>query len=283
MTRGETASVLVIDGQPYLVDCGYGAFRALVQADVNFLNIAKFFLTHLHNDHVSDVAALIGHQWTRGRKEPTTVYGPYGTDELVAAAVAFNAADARIRTADEGRTLKAIDLFSGVVVPPSEMPTKVYEDARVVVTAVENNHFPDATKAAVPDRSLAYRFNSASRSVVFSGDTAYSERLIALAKDADILVCEAIDVVATRANFDAMVAKGAYGDNPEGIWKHIVETHSTCADAGKMATAANVKTLVINHLVPGGLSPSQTDQSYIDQITPSFSGKVIISADQMIL
>ena len=35
LTRGETASVLVVDGQLYLIDCGYGTLRALVQAGLD--------------------------------------------------------------------------------------------------------------------------------------------------------------------------------------------------------------------------------------------------------
>jgi ribonuclease BN (tRNA processing enzyme) len=119
--------------------------------------------------------------------------------------------------------------------------------------------------------------------VVFTGDTTYSDRVIELAMDADILVCEAIDVVSTRVAFDAMVANGAYGDNPEGVWDHIVGTHTPCEDAGRMAAAANVKTLVINHLVPGALNPDQMDQAYIDQISPHFTGNIIVAADQMVL
>jgi ribonuclease BN (tRNA processing enzyme) len=283
LLRGETATALIIGGQPYVIDCGYGAFRALIQAGIDVLTIATFFLTHLHDDHVSDLAALLGHQWTQGRKDPTTVYGPYSTDQLVAATIAFNAADTRIRTADEGRTLMPTDLFKGVVLDATDTPTKVYQDDHITVTAIENTHFSDTLKMAIPDRSLAYRVDSANRSVVFSGDTTYTTNVVTLAQGADILVCEAMDVVATRASFDAQVAAGAYGDNPEGVWNHIVGTHTPCADAGRMATDANVKTLVINHLVPGGLSATELDSNYIDQITPTFSGKIIVAADQMVL
>lgn len=283
LTRGESSSVLVIGGQPYLVDCGYGTLRALVQANVNFLNIGHIFLTHLHDDHVTDLAALLGHQWTRGRQDPTTAYGPFGTDEIVSAALAFHAANIRIRMADEGRTVSPNDLMHGQVIEATAAAASVYSDDNVVVTSIENHHYPEESKANLPDRSLAYRFDSAMRSVVFSGDTTYSDRVVALAQGADILVCEAIDVVSTRVAFDMMVANGAYGDNPEGVWDHIVGTHTPLDDVGRMATDAGVSTVVINHLVPGALNPMQTDQMYIDQISPTFAGEIIVSADQMIL
>jgi ribonuclease BN (tRNA processing enzyme) len=283
LTRGESASALVVGGQPYLIDCGYGTFRALAQAEINFMTIGQVFLTHLHDDHFADLAALLGHQWTRSRKDLTTVFGPFGTDKLVAGAVAFNAANARIRMVDEGRPRKLEDAFKGVAVPATDKPTKVYEDERIVVKTVENTHFDDAAKQKMRDRSLSYRIDSATRSVVFSGDTAHSDNLVQLAQGADIFVCEAIDVATTRKAFEAQVAKGAYRDNPERIWKHIVESHTPLEEAGKMATAAKVKILVLNHLVPGALNPADKDSNYIDKITPHFSGKIVVASDQMVL
>lgn len=283
LIRGETASALIINDQPYLIDCGYGTFRALNQAGINFLKIARVFLTHLHDDHTADLPAFLGHQLTRGRTEPTTVYGPHATDELVTAIVAVNTPSARIRQADEGRKVLPAALFKSVVVPAKDVPTKVYEDGQVVVTSVENTHYSDSFRKSMPDRSLAYRFDTPTRSVVFSGDTAYSDKVVRLAKNADIFVCETMDTVATRKAFDAQVAKGAYHDNPEGVWNHIVASHSPCKDAGRMAAEAKVKTLVLNHLVPGGLNPHHVDSSYVDQISPHFSGKIIVAADQMVL
>jgi ribonuclease BN (tRNA processing enzyme) len=280
-TRGETAAVMLIGGQTYMLDCGYGAFRGLLQAGIDPLTVSSVFLTHLHTDHVADVAALLGLQWTQGRKDPTTVYGPYGTDALVTGAIAFNAADTRIRVADEGRTVMPGDIFKGVVSPATATPTQVFKDANITVTCVENTHYSDTVKAAIPDRSLAYRVDSATRSIVFTGDTTYTDNIVNLAQGADILVCECMDTVATRASFDAQVAMGAYADNPEGVWNHIVGAHTPCADVGRMAAAANVKTLILYHLVPGALNGGEPDQTYIDQITPNFSGTIIVAADQM--
>jgi ribonuclease BN (tRNA processing enzyme) len=283
LTRGETALALIINGQTYMIDCGYGALRGLMQANLDILKIGTFFLTHLHVDHTADLAAILGLQWTQGRTDPTTVYGPYGTDDLVTGALAFNAADARIRTVDEMRTLSPQTLFKGVVGAATDTPTMVYQDDNIVVTSVQNTHYSSTVTTAIPDRSLSYRVESANRKVVFSGDTAYSDNLVQLAQGADMLVCEAMDVVATRASFDAQVAMGAYADNPEGVWNHIVGAHSPCGDAARMAAAANVKTLVLYHLVPGGLNGNEPDSNYISQVTDTFSGKVVVAADQMVL
>ena len=150
------------------------------------------------------------------------------------------------------------------------------------VRSVENTHYPDSAKRQMSHRALSYRLDSADRSIVFSGDTSYSEQLVRLARDADVLVCEAMDVASMRRAFDVMVANGGYADKPEGVWQHIADTHTTTEDAGRMASEAGVRLLVLNHLLPGGLQDLTSD-AYLDGVRKNFQGKVVISRDQMVL
>ena len=134
----------------------------------------------------------------------------------------------------------------------------------------------------MPHRSLSFRVDAGGRSFVFSGDTAYSSGLVALARGAEVLVCEAIDVVAMRRAFEGMVARGMYRDNPEGIWRHIVDTHTPLEDAGRMAADAGVRTLVLSHLVPGALD-SLPDENYLVAARKTFKGEIVLGRDQMVL
>lgn len=279
LDRGETASLVLIDEQPYLIDCGYGTLRALIAAGVSFLDIAQVFLTHLHDDHSADVVSLLGHQWTQGRVDPTVVYGPYGTDAMVKAALEYNRANTEIRMLDEARSVKPEDLFSGHVIAATQKPNKVFEDSRIVVHSIENTHFPDNARQQMPHRALSYRVESANRSIVFSGDTSYSENLVTLANNADVFVCETIHVAEFRKIFDGMLARGFYADNPEGIWKHIVDTHASTEVAGRMAHEAGVKLLVLNHLIPGGTLQDVPDAIYLEGIRKHFQGEVVIGKD----
>jgi ribonuclease BN (tRNA processing enzyme) len=281
-TRSEAANVFVVEGQPYLIDCGYGTLAALVKAGVNHRAVAQVFITHLHDDHTADLAAFLSRQWTDGRVQPTTVFGPFGTERMVTAAVAFGEANAAIRLADEARSVKPAEMLHGRDVPASSSPQEIFTNAHVTVRAVENTHYPAASKAHMPHRSLSYRLDARGKSVVISGDTAYSTGLIELARGADVLVCEAMDVQAMRKAFDGMVARGMYADNPEGVWKHIVETHTPLEDAGRMAREAGVGTLALSHLVPGALSP-MPDRAYLAAVRKTFSGRVVVGRDQMAL
>ena len=286
LQRGEAASAVLAAGAPYLVDCGYGTLRALVQAGLRIADVTSVFVTHLHDDHTSDVAALISHKWTGGSAATgpaaTTVYGPYGTAGLVEGALAFLKANIDIRTVDEGRTIKPATVFKGRDLSAAKV-TEVFRDERVVVRAVENTHFPDRAKAKMAYRSLAYRFITPDRSIVFSGDTAYSPGLIELARDADVLVCEAMDTV-LRAELLKTAQSAPGGLSIESVERHIVETHSTTEDVGKMAAEARVKMVVLNHLLPGANAQRGgpiPDERYIEGVRKYFSGQVIVGVDQM--
>jgi ribonuclease BN (tRNA processing enzyme) len=280
--RNETSSALVVDGVVYLVDLGEGALGALRKSGLDYRGIGRVFITHLHDDHVADLASFLTHQWTDGRIEPTVVMGPYGTARLVATALEHTEANAAIRLVDEARKTKPSDIFHGEDLEATPAQREVYRDERVVVSSVENTHFPEATKKRIPYRSLSFRFDTRGRSVVFSGDTAYSEALVRLARGADVLVCEAIEVASMRKAFERMVANGAYRDNPEGVWDHIVSTHTSTADAGRMAAEARVGLLVLTHLVPGALS-DVGDDAYLAGVREHFRGRAVVGKDLMVL
>jgi len=279
LVRGETASMVMLDKRLYMVDCGYGALAALVRANLNYRDVGDIFLTHLHDDHVADVVSLLGHQWTGGRVLPTTVHGSAGTRRLVSAAIAYNQVNEEIRLVDEARSARVASLFKSREIAATATPTVVLRDADLTVSAIENTHYPAASKRHTSQRSLALRFDARGRSIVFSGDTAYSANLVALARGADVLVCEAMHVAATRASFDERVKAGAYADNPEGIWAHIVGTHTPLDVAGRMAREAGVRTLVLNHIIPGGWNPELDDEFYRREAAREFSGTIVVGRD----
>jgi ribonuclease BN (tRNA processing enzyme) len=282
--RSQAANAVIVDGRPYLVDCGYGTLRALVQAGIPYNDVTSVFLTHLHDDHTTDVAALLSHKWTGGRAQATTVYGPQGTSGLVDGALAYLKANADIRTTDEGRTEQPESVFRGRNLGAGMQPAEVFRDDRVTVLAVENAHFPDRARARMSHRSLAYRFTAGGRSFVFSGDTAYSKGLVELARGADIFVCEAIDTALHQQLEKTAQATEAKTGNPNSIARHVVETHSTTEDVGRMAAEAKVKTVVLSHLLPGSNAqrgPELPDTAYIAGVKKHFDGEVIVGRDQM--
>ena len=285
LRRGQAANAVVVDGRPYVVDCGYGAVRSLVAAGLGYAQVGTAFITHLHDDHTADIPAMLSLQWTGNKSQPTDVYGPYGTAAMIDAAIAFMKANTDIRITDEGRTLRPEQIFHGHDVSADAAPVQVFKDDRLLVTAAEHTHFPERAKAVMRYRSVAYRLQTESRSIVFSGDTAYSKNLVALAKGADFFVCEVIDQPQYEANLAAAQQAKAQG-RENSIAQHVVETHSNNADVARMATEAGVKAVVLTHLLPGSnraTTAEYPDSSYIEGIRKVYSGEVIVGRDLMVL
>ena len=135
---------------------------------------------------------------------------------------------------DEGRTVQPETLFFGHDVDVGNEPVRVFADERVVVTAATNTHFPERFVARMQHRSLGYRFETSTRSICFSGDTAYSANIVRLARGADVFVCEVMDH-RTYENNMARAKEAADAGNPESVFRHVAETHSTPSDVGRMA------------------------------------------------
>jgi ribonuclease BN (tRNA processing enzyme) len=120
--------------------------------------------------------------------------------------------------------------------------------------------------------NFAYKFETPDGTVVFSSDTNYNPKLAEFAKGADVLVHEAL-----YAPFVEKLVQRV--KNGATLGKHLRESHTTTEDVGKIAAAANVKLLVLSHLVPGDIAV--TDEQWISGVRQNFSGKVIVAKDLM--
>ena len=79
--RAGISSALVVDGRIFVVDCGRGSPSAFVEAGLDFSRLEAVFITHLHADHVGDLAGMLLYPWGvrsdgHGPLPPIRVYGP---------------------------------------------------------------------------------------------------------------------------------------------------------------------------------------------------------------
>ena len=71
------------NGDSFLFDLGTGATDRLAGLEADYAKLDKVFASHLHTDHVGDIASLWVSGWLNGRYTPLHVYGPSGsTPEL---------------------------------------------------------------------------------------------------------------------------------------------------------------------------------------------------------
>jgi ribonuclease BN (tRNA processing enzyme) len=260
--RSAPAQVIVANDTAYVVDCGDGVARQLALAGVPLRTLRHIFITHHHSDHNADYGNLILLAWTAGLSTRVDTWGPPPLERMTRLFFEMNAYDIHARTADEGR----VDLVPLVHAHERREGGLVMRDGNVTVTAAVVHHPP-----VVP--AFAYRFDAADRSIVISGDTTPSDSLVRLARGADVLVHEAL----YPAGVDRLVAAVP---NAADLKRSILSHHTSAEDAGRVAAAAGVKTLVLSHLVPAE-DPTITDQMWIDAARKHFRGQVILGKDLM--
>jgi ribonuclease BN (tRNA processing enzyme) len=245
-----------------MIDAGNGVCRQMALASLPPASLTAIFITHNHSDHVADYGTLLLRAWLSGLKTPVDTYGPSPIKEMTDDYLKYMQWDIQIRIKEEGRT----QLRELIRAHPILNEGLIYQDDNVSVSAVEVPH-----GSAKP--SYAFRFDTPQSSVVFSGDTSYSTSLINLAKGADILIHEVVNLDAI-----ASVVNEIDEGNPQ-LYQHIVESHTSIEEVGAVATAADVHTLVLTHFVPGGHPQFDRPEVWVKGIRKHFKGNVIVGKD----
>ncbi|KRB11008.1 MBL fold metallo-hydrolase [Lysobacter sp. Root690] len=260
--RAAPANAVVVGDAVYVVDCGNGVARQMALAGLSLGAIRDVFITHHHSDHNADYGNLLWLAWAADLRHPVDAWGPPPLKRMTRRFLQLNDTDIRTRIADEGRPPLA------PLIRPHELRRGgvVMRDDRVKVTAALVEH-PPMTAA------FAYRFDCPDRSIVFSGDTRPCAALIELARGADVLVHEVMYLPA----LERLIASEAQAAR---LRQHLLDSHTTTEQVGRLATQAGVKTLVLNHFVPGG-DASLTDKVWRDAVAPYFKGELVIGRDLM--
>lgn len=253
-----TSILLSLGGQTILVDAGLGVSRAICDQGVQLTGIDAIFVTHLHSDHYLELGPLLHTAWTAGLNRPVPVWGPPRLEAYWRHFLASMDDDILTRIEDEGRP----DLAALVTL--RTMEETVTLDG--VTVRMMLNHHPPITP------SYALRFETAAQAVVLSGDTAYMPEMAEFARGADLLVHEAM----LTGGVDALMAKMTNGD--ERLRAHILRSHTSAEDAGRVATEAGVRVLALNHFVPDGL-PGFTEDDWRAAVRTTWAGDLVIGRD----
>jgi ribonuclease BN (tRNA processing enzyme) len=259
--RFPSAYAIVVGDDVYLIDAGNGVAQQLARAGLGINRVRHVFVTHHHSDHNADVGTLALLAWAANPQTPITLWGPPPMRAQMAAFRESARFDIETRTADEGRP----DFDALLKLVEIEGDGLLLDDGRVRVRCARNAHPP------IRD-SYAFRIDAPDRSYVFSGDTTYSDAVVALARGADVLVHEIMYLPA----LDALIASEP---NAKTLREHLVASHSTPEQVGRVASEAGVKTLVLSHFVPGG--PVVDDAVWREAVRPFFDGEIVVGRDLM--
>jgi ribonuclease Z len=238
--RAQSCILVNAGGNYYVVDIGDGSATNLNNWRVDANKIQATLFTHLHSDHISDLADLHLQTWINSnRSAPMDVYGPEGVELVTQGFEDAYQLDYQFRHDHHGDRVAPIEIAGFNPLPINLANPVIIDKDGLRVTAFRVPH--DPVKPA-----LGYRFDYKGRSIVISGDTSYSENLIQNAQDADVLFHEA------QANHQLAIMKKALANN-EGLVKILndIETyHATPLEAAESANLANVKHLIFYHLTP---------------------------------
>jgi ribonuclease BN (tRNA processing enzyme) len=155
-----------------LVDCGATSLTALKSLGLDPGEIAAVFVSHLHGDHFGGLPFLILDGQFSHRTDPLTVIGPPGISQRLPAAMeVMYPGSSTVRRRFE---VNIVELEPGVT-------TRV---AGLEVSGWEVDH-----PCGAPP--LALRLRIGDRVIAYTGDTAWTDVLVEVARDADLLIAEA--------------------------------------------------------------------------------------------
>lgn len=236
LTRSSCSVLMAVGDSKLLFDSGPGTMRRLLEAGTAIFDISHIFYSHFHPDHSGEfVPFLFATKYPNKQQRKNTLTITAGTGFL-----------------DFYDRLKSvygqwIELEPGLL-------TLVELDHQ----KPDSNQFKDFSVESAPmahnEESIAFRINSPDgSSVVYSGDTDYTENLIKLARNADLLICES-------ALPDDMRVNG----------------HLTPSLAGEIATRSGARKLVLTHFYP------ECDHADIEQeCRKTYSGPLLLAEDLM--
>jgi ribonuclease BN (tRNA processing enzyme) len=236
LKRSSCSALIKTGSAKILLDCGPGTMRRLLRSGCSIHDITHLLLSHFHPDHSSELVPLLfatKYPDRHSRSRPLALVAGKGLHAFFGGLKAVYG--------------KWIDIGKQLY-PVIEMDTAGVDTLRLddlLLTSMPMTH---------NEESVAFRLEDPQgRSVVYSGDTDYTENLVALARRADLFICES-------ALPDSLQAKG----------------HLTPSLAGKTAAKAEVRKLVLTHFYP------ECDQADVAaECRSTYDGPLLLAEDLM--
>ena len=236
LARSSCSVLMQVGASKILFDSGPGTMRRLLEARTTIFDLSHIFYSHFHPDHTGEFVPLIfATKYPDGsrRKLPLTVAGGRGLLNFYE----------RLKNVYGQWIELAPGLLEIIEFDNKNADAITFEDFSVYTVPVKHN-----------EESIAFRITcSDGFSAVYTGDTDYSETIIDLAKDTDLLICEC-------ALPDKLRAPG----------------HLTPSLAGELASKAGVGNLVLTHFYP------ECEKADIAaECRQSYAGHLVLAEDLM--
>ncbi|BBX15822.1 ribonuclease Z [Mycolicibacterium duvalii] len=230
-------STLVRAGeQIFLVDCGRGVLQRAAAVGVGANNLTALLITHLHSDHIADLADVLITRWVSNfdpNLPPLPIIGPPGIAEVVESTLAAMRFDIGYR----------ISHHDDLTAPPQVEIEEVADGVVWGRDGVQIRVGPTDHRPVTP--SIGFRVEHGGASVVLAGDTVPCQSLDELAAGAGALV----HTVIREDLIEAL---------PMQRLRDICGYHSSVEQAADTAARAGVGILILTHYVPA-IQPGQEE------------------------
>jgi ribonuclease Z len=249
-----TSQVLEIKNNIFLIDCGEGTQVELRRNKVKFSRIKHIFISHLHGDHFFGLIGLISTFRLLTRETDLHIYGPKGLKEIITLQLKLgnswinynlifhelNLKKSELIFEDQKVTVHTIPLDHRVYTNGFLFKEKLGErklDLNAALNAnIDKSYFRklkqgfDVTNedGEQISNTLVTNAPNKTKSYAFCSDTAYSETIISIIDQVDVLYHES-----------TFLEKHAHLASPT--------KHSTAKQAATIAKNARVKTLILGH------------------------------------
>jgi len=241
--------------------------------------VEALLLTHFHSDHIDGLGPFMLQRWGMATATtPLPIFGPTGVDKVVDGFRAAYVLDYGYRVSHHSEKIMPSG-GSGGKGMPFDLPAVgqgdtvvVLEDKGLKITAFRVNHAPI-------EPAVGYRFDYKGRSVVITGDTKLTPTVATAAKDADILIHEALQPALVNILGAELEAKNM--GNLAHVMRDILNYHTTPEEAAAQANTAQVKQLVFNHIVPP-LPIKFAYPAFVGDAAKFFGGPITVGEDGML-
>lgn len=271
--RGQPCTALIADGKLFLFDAGEGAIAKLTEFNAPLGQLHSIFLTHLHSDHISGVAEVLHNTWLYGRTRSVDTVGPPGTLQVIKGFEQTYSLDLHERMRVVGaENLDSTTAFKGAkeIIVEGSAAEVVYQANGLVIRAFLVAH-PDWPQA------YGYRIEYQGKVIVISGDTRPSEGIARYAKNADILIHEALNAEVFDYVGEQMESQG--GPIPKDRVARIASAHTSTLELAQIAAEASVNNLIITHLIPAMPANWPADRFFISGMGDIYQGNIIVARD----
>ncbi|MEK7795180.1 MAG: MBL fold metallo-hydrolase [Candidatus Hydrogenedentota bacterium] len=264
--RGTAATLVIAGDRSILVDTGRECMVGLSSAGLN--DVSMVLYTHYHSDHIAGLGELLVNRGINGAEKPLPVIGPMGAKRAVDGFREAYALETSYRVAHHGDHWPAHAMDCDV---QERNAGVVYDEGDLKITMFDVDHEP-----VVP--AVGYRFDFKGQSVVVSGDTKKTAKTIEMAKDCDILVHEATDLEMLQRLGTALKATDP---RRAAMLSDMLSHHTSTTEAAEVARDANVKKLVLTHLVPSIPPEDGPEKNFIRGMADIYKGPIVVGRDGM--